>query len=173
MTDYTIIAAIKSLGGISPDKIRRCGTWTEWSELPGRLRSQIFRKTSTTGPDDMAGQLEEFGIYSENDLLNVLKDPDKLSLLPDQVKVWDEMVAELERLRRENEAMREKLQEVLGDEFNPDELEKESKLRKDFARQGGFARSCKLSAERRSEIARNAARARYARAASLQADCPF
>jgi len=99
----TIVNAIQDLGGISPAKIKKCGTWTEWYELPQGLRLRIFRNASTSGPDDMASQLQEFGIHSESDLLCYLKDPIKVRMNSDEIRDYDILLAELQATRKELE----------------------------------------------------------------------
>lgn len=127
MKEYTIIHAIKDLGGINPDKIRKAGTETEWNELPKAIRSQIFRLSSTQGPDEMASQLEQFGIDGEARLLTVLKDPARIELNAHESRAYDELIAELERTRRERDAYKERLEELLGEKISTDVPKREEK----------------------------------------------
>jgi hypothetical protein len=100
-----ILNAIRNLGGINPDKLAKCGTETEWRELPSSIRLQIFRKASKQGPDEIASQLEQFGVHSENDLLWYLKDPTKVKLTDTQASDYDWLVAELEAVRKERDRL--------------------------------------------------------------------
>jgi hypothetical protein len=102
---YTIIQAIQDLGGINPGKLKKCGTETEWRELPLSLRLQIFRKSSSQGPDEIASQLKTFGIDSESDLLAYLKDPIKMSLSETEVGAYDLLLAELEAVKAERDRL--------------------------------------------------------------------
>lgn len=156
-----ILQAISDLGGINPQKIKDCGTWAEWKDLPGKVRSRIFRHSSHRPPDEMAEQLESFGITCVNDLLEYLKDPYKLQLREDEASEYDQLVSELGAVQQERDALKTQV-EILSqklaayERMNPYEL---------LAGSGGRARASKLTPERRREIAQNAAKARYSKIA--------
>jgi hypothetical protein len=72
----SIVEAIKANGYISPERIRKAGTWAEWAALPIGLRLQIFRKKSKNSPDTLASLLAGDGyawIETEVDLLKALQ----------------------------------------------------------------------------------------------------
>lgn len=104
--DESILKAIKELGGINPVKIRKAGTYTEWSELPKGLKLRIFRKASSQGPDEIASQLERFGINGESDLLSYLKDRTKTRKETPESSELDLLLAELDAARRELDELR-------------------------------------------------------------------
>jgi hypothetical protein len=51
--------------------------------------------------------LQDFGIESESDLLNALKDPIKCKLTDSQAQEFDMLVAELENTRKELERLQQ------------------------------------------------------------------
>ena len=108
--EYTILQAISDLGGINPDKLKKCGTETEWRELPVALRLRIFRKKSTQGPDEIASQLSNFGIEYETDLLAYLKDPVKIGLSELQASDYDLLLVELNQVKGELERTKRELE---------------------------------------------------------------
>jgi hypothetical protein len=106
MKDYTILNAIADLGGINPVRIKKAGTWTEWSELPRQVRTRIFRNASSQSPDEIAAQLPEFGVEDERSLLEYLRDPSKCRLSSIQARDYDALVVELESMKRELDSYR-------------------------------------------------------------------
>jgi len=101
----SLVNAIADHGGISPDKIKKSGTWTEWSELPGKIRARIFRNASSNGPDEIADMVKCFGIESEADLLVWLKDPVKARLTDTEARDYDQLVARLKQAELELERL--------------------------------------------------------------------
>jgi hypothetical protein len=101
----TLINAIVDHGGICPAKIKAAGTWTEWSELPSKIRARIFRHASSNGPDEISDMVKCFGIESEADLLSWLKDPVKARLTETEARDYDLLVAELRQTKAELEQL--------------------------------------------------------------------
>lgn len=153
----SLVWAIGELGYLSKKRIEKSGTLSEWLELPGSIRSQIFREDSTMHPDETCIRLSEYGypsIQTADELLQALKlsavrgnlDSHEYSLVSEYERENSELRAELERLQAENERLSQELRQA---SFNR-------------SRQGGIARADSLTPERRREIAKKAAAARYA-----------
>lgn len=168
----SVIWAIRDIGGISKKKIERAGILTEWIQLPGSIRSQIFRETSTQDPDEVACQLAAYGFCSfdsGDSLLQWLLDPRKRDLNRDDCNLVAELEEQLRQALKEIERLRARLEKHEGTDFDPDVFQQEDDFHRKMAGLGGKARAEKLSAFRRSEIARQAAFARYQKAACQQA----
>jgi hypothetical protein len=171
MRDETLITAIQDIGGISRKRIDRSGLLSEWLELPGAVRSQVFRTSSTQDPDEVAAQLREAGYPGITDgdcLLQWLLDPRRRVLTSKDAGLVKEYEAEIERLRREVEELRSKLEKYEGTDFEIDKLDDETDFHKTMASAGGKARARRLTAEQRSAIARKAAEARYNKPATQE-----
>ncbi len=94
--------AIRFLGGINPDRIKKAGTEAEWKAIPNRLG--LIRKGGTHGPDTIVAELRDLGydIKNEADLLSYVNDPKrrKRSLLGEEVSEREGLEAEVEKLSK-------------------------------------------------------------------------
>ncbi len=73
----SIANAIRSLGGLNPDKIKRSGLWTDFVEkVPTGVRLQVLRKGAAHGLDTIGSELEHLGYpgltYSGDSIIEAL-----------------------------------------------------------------------------------------------------
>ena len=73
----SIANAIRSLGGLNPDKIKRSGMWTDFVErVPTGVRLQVLRKGAAHGLDTIGSELEHLGYpgltYSGDSIIEAL-----------------------------------------------------------------------------------------------------
>ena len=73
----SIANAIRSLGGLNPDKIKRAGLWTDFVErVPTAIRLQVLRKGAAHGLDTIGSELEHLGYpgltYSGDSIIEAL-----------------------------------------------------------------------------------------------------
>ncbi len=104
--EYNILQAISAAGGINPERIRKSGQRTEWTQLDGKIRRQIFRNSSTMDPDEVALQLSEFGITDGRELLEYLQDRRKMELTNREASDYDLLLSELEQTRKERDLLK-------------------------------------------------------------------
>jgi hypothetical protein len=155
MASETIFSAIIECGGINPEHAS-----TEWQELPGWVRTRIFRRDSVLDPDKCASMLPVYWrLSTENELLAFLQDPVNVSEHAEEDRLVDQLSAENHRLIEENARLQAQVNDLLEVAWR-----QANEFQTRLGRTGGNARARSLTAERRSEIARKAANARHSRA---------
>jgi len=154
MASETIFSAIIECGGINPEHAS-----TEWQELPGWVRTRIFRRDSVLDPDKCASMLPAYWrLSTENELLAFLQDPVNVNEHGEEDRIVDILSHENLQLREENTRLQAQVNDLLEVAFRQAE-----QFQQRLGRTGGNARARSLTAERRSEIARNAALARHSK----------
>jgi len=112
-----ILEAIRALGGINPNRLRKAGWEAEYKEqLPKWVWMQIFRKDSTGAVDRIAQELNSLGypVEDPDTLLQYLTDPKKLARSldgpePARMTELDVLRFRIQELERENQELREQL----------------------------------------------------------------
>ncbi|MBZ5500515.1 MAG: hypothetical protein LAP85_29330, partial [Acidobacteriia bacterium] len=135
----SLVNAIKSLGGIDPEKIRKAGLWTDWTErVPQGIRLAVQKNGATHGLDTLGGELGNLGYQNfdlPDSLIEALADPRKARAGLREV----EQASELEQAKAHIQDLERRLGET---EFNPTEFkmagEEKPPIRE--PREEGFAR---------------------------------
>lgn len=123
----SVIWAIKDIGGISKARIERSGLLSEWLQLPGTVRSQVFRNDSTQDADEVAAQLVQMGfphLDTGDKLLCWLLDPNKRDLNRTDASLVDHLEEENRKLREEIEELRSRLEKYEGEKEPPEKVNK-------------------------------------------------
>ncbi|MBZ5500518.1 MAG: hypothetical protein LAP85_29345, partial [Acidobacteriia bacterium] len=135
----SLVNAIKSLGGIDPEKIRKAGLWTDWQErVPQGIRLAVQKNGATHGLDTLGGELGNLGYQNydlPDSLIEALADPKK-------ARAGLQDIAEARELEQAK-AHIEELERRLGEtEFRPEEFKMAGEEKPPIREPGeeGFAR---------------------------------
>ncbi len=115
----SLVNAIRSLGGIDPDRIRKAGLWTDWTErVPAGIRLMVQKKGATHGLDTLGGELGNLGYQGydlPDTLMEALADPKKARRGLAEIAES----SELEQAKAKILELENRLSET---DFNPEEL---------------------------------------------------